>query len=182
MNMKKNVIQTLISLTVIIGICSCTTSPKKTTQKEEATGKWVKYENNPVLGGGDLGTVFDICVLKDSDSYKMYSSWRPQKSIALSTSKDGKNWSAPQIVLPPVEGSSWEADMNRPVVVYKDGLYHMWYTGQNDGKSWIGYAISKDGYNFERQSKEPVLSAEQPWEKVAVMCPHVIWDKHENIF
>lgn len=54
MNMKKNVIQTLISLTVIIGICSCTTSPKKTTQKEEATGKWVKYENNPVLGGGDL--------------------------------------------------------------------------------------------------------------------------------
>ena len=65
MNMKKNVIQTLISLTVIIGICSCTTSPKKTTQKEEATGKWVKYENNPVLGGGDLGTVFDICVLKD---------------------------------------------------------------------------------------------------------------------
>mgnify|MGYP001088933211 FL=1 len=108
--MKKNVIQTLISLTVIIGICSCTTSPKKTIQKEEATGKWVKYENNPVLGGGDLGTVFDICVLKDSDSYKMYSSWRPQKSIALSTSKDGKNWSAPQIVLPPVEGSSWEAD------------------------------------------------------------------------
>lgn len=88
--MKKNVIQTLISLTVIIGICSCTTSPKKTIQKEEATGKWVKYENNPVLGGGDLGTVFDICVLKDSDSYKMYSSWRPQKSIALSTSKDGK--------------------------------------------------------------------------------------------
>ena len=42
--MKKNVIQTLISLTVIIGICSCTTSPKKTTQKEEPTGKWVKYE------------------------------------------------------------------------------------------------------------------------------------------
>lgn len=79
--MKKNVIQTLISLTVIIGICSCTTSPKKTTQKEEATGKWVKYENNPVLGGGDLGTVFDICVLKDSDSYKMYSSWRPQKVL-----------------------------------------------------------------------------------------------------
>ena len=61
--MKKNVIQTLISLTVIIGICSCTTSPKKTTQKEEATGKWVKYENNPVLGGGDLGTVFEIVTL-----------------------------------------------------------------------------------------------------------------------
>ena len=30
MNMKKNVIQTLISLTVIIGICSCTTKENNT--------------------------------------------------------------------------------------------------------------------------------------------------------
>ena len=120
MNMKKNVIQTLISLTVIIGICSCTTSPKKTIQTEEATGKWVKYENNPVLGGGDLGTVFDICVLKDSDSYKMYSSWRPQNSMAVATSNYGNNWRAPQIVLPPVDGCRGEADLTRPVVFYKD--------------------------------------------------------------
>ena len=83
--------------------------------------------------------------------------------------------------MPPVEGSSWEADMNRPVVVYKDGLYHMWYTGQNDGKSWIGYAISKDGYNFERQSKEPVLSAETALgEKLRSCVLMVIWDKHEE--
>lgn len=44
-----------------------------------------------------------------------------------------KNWSKPEIVLSPLEGSDWEADMNRPVVVYKDGQYHMWYTGQNNG-------------------------------------------------
>ena len=25
-------------------------------------------------------------------------------------------------------------------------------------------------------SDKPVLSAESPWEKVAVMCPHVIYD------
>ena len=141
--MKKNVIKTFIGIVAIIGICSCTTTSKKTDKK--TTGKWMKYENNPVLGGGDLGTVFDICVLKDNESYKMYCSWRPQKSIALSTSKDGKNCSSPQIVLPPIEGSDWESDMNRPVVVYKDGIYHMWYTGQNNSKSWIGYATSKDG-------------------------------------
>lgn len=152
---KKNVIKALMGLAIIVGVCSCNTTPKKTAQKTK--GEWVKYENNPVLGGGELGTVFDICVLKDEESYKMYCSWRPEKSIALSTSQDGKNWSKPEIVLPPLEGSDWEADMNRPVVVYKDGQYHMWYTGQNNGKSWIGYAISKDGRNFERQSKEPVL-------------------------
>lgn len=182
--MKNLFLNTLTSICIISLLCCNTANKKATNENANAQDSiaWVKYENNPVLGGGELGTVFDICVLKDNESYKMYCSWRPQKSIALSTSKDGKNWTKPQIVLPPVEGSTWEQDMNRPVVVYKDGIYHMWYTGQADGKSKIGYAISKDGYNFERQSKEPVLSPEEEWEKVAVMCPHVIWDKHEQIF
>ncbi|KAA6326136.1 hypothetical protein EZS27_024726, partial [termite gut metagenome] len=50
------------------------------------------------------------------------------------------------------------------------------------GKSWIGYATSTDGINFTRQSNNPVLSAEEVWEKVAVMCPHVVWDKKEKLF
>lgn len=147
-------------------------------------GKWncYKYEGNPVLGGGELGTIFDISVLKDSGEYKMYCSWRPERSVALATSSDGINWSKPEIVLPPNEDSGWENDINRPVVVKRDSLYHMWYTGQKDGRSWIGYATSTDGRNFERQSADPVLSAEEDWEKVAVMCPHVIWDETDSIF
>ena len=31
-------------------------------------------------------------------------------------------------------------------------------------------------------SDKPALSAELPWEKVAVMCPSVIWDETEKIF
>jgi len=31
-------------------------------------------------------------------------------------------------------------------------------------------------------SERPVLSAEQPWEKVAVMCPHVVWDAETKLF
>jgi predicted GH43/DUF377 family glycosyl hydrolase len=31
-------------------------------------------------------------------------------------------------------------------------------------------------------SKRPVLTADEPWEKVAVMCPHVIYDEHEKLF
>ncbi|MDR3267976.1 MAG: family 43 glycosylhydrolase [Tannerella sp.] len=158
----------------VLMITSCTSQKKET--------KWVKYENNPVLGGGDLGTVFDIAVLKEDGVYKMYSSWRPKKSLALSVSTDGKNWTKPEIVLGPNSETSWEKDLNRPVVVKKDGVYHLWYTGQADGRSWIGYATSADGKNFVRQSAEPVISAEEPWEKVAVMCPHVIWDEQEEIF
>jgi predicted GH43/DUF377 family glycosyl hydrolase len=144
--------------------------------------KWVKYENNPVLGGGDLGTVFDISMIKEDGVYKMYNSWRPKQSIALSVSTDGKQWSQPQIVLPPNDATYWEKNINRPGIVKKDGVYHLWYTGQTSDSSRIGYATSVDGIHFTRQSAEPVLKPELPWEKVAVMCPHVNWDDEDGVF
>jgi predicted GH43/DUF377 family glycosyl hydrolase len=111
----------------------------------------------------------------------MWFSWRPKKSIAYTESKDGTTWSEPKIVLSPID-NDWEHDLNRPGVVLKEGVYHMWYTGQADGKSKLGYATSKDGLVWERQSKTPVLVSEEPWEKVAVMCPHVEWDNAEKSY
>ncbi len=149
---------------------------------QETEAGWIKYSHNPVLGG-ELGTIFDVSVMKDkTGKFLMYCSWRPQKSIALSESPDGLNWSKPVVCLKYDNSSSWEKDINRPVVIMKDGVYHMWYTGQTDDRSWIGYTTSTDGRNWERKSKNPVLSPELPWEKVAVMCPHVIWEKKDKIF
>ena len=136
---------------------------------------WKKHPDGPVLGG-TLGTCFDLCVLRDAEKYKMYFSWRPKKSIALVESIDGIHWSSPQIVLPPAS-TGWEDDMNRPSVIKVGAEYHMWYTGQFNGHSSIGHAVSEDGVHWNRQSK-PVLEADQPWEKVAVMCPSVLWDAH----
>jgi beta-1,2-mannobiose phosphorylase / 1,2-beta-oligomannan phosphorylase len=153
--------------------------------ESECSGGWTKYGNKPVLGGY-LGTIFDICVMRnDKGEYRMYCSWRDKKSIAISESKDGLTWTVPVICLANVEKSTWEQEVNRPVVIQKDGLYHMWYTGQiggGEGNSYIGYATSKDGIKWKRVSDKPVLSPELPWEKVALMCPHVIWDKQEHIF
>jgi beta-1,2-mannobiose phosphorylase / 1,2-beta-oligomannan phosphorylase len=74
------------------------------TEKDQAppetTAGWVKYAKNPVLGG-ELGTCFDISVLKEGDTYRMWFSWRPKRSIALVESKDGVQWSKPVIVLGP---------------------------------------------------------------------------------
>lgn len=147
----------------------------------ETTAGWVKYLKNPVLGG-DLGTCFDISVLKEGDTYRMWFSWRPKKSIALVQSKDGITWSKPLIVLGPNDHFDWENDLNRPVVIKHGDHYQMWYTGQAREKSWIGYATSKDGKAWLRESGQPVLSAEQPWEKVAVMCPHVIYDEQAKVY
>jgi predicted GH43/DUF377 family glycosyl hydrolase len=135
---------------------------------------WVKYAGGPVLGG-PLGTCFDICVLHDGPGYRMYFSWRPKASIALSESKDGIHWGTPRIVLGPA-ATGWEDDINRPCVIKRADGYHLWYTGQMDGRSAIGYATSPDGIHWSRQA-QPVLVPEAPWEKVAVMCPDVLWDE-----
>jgi predicted GH43/DUF377 family glycosyl hydrolase len=58
----------------------------------------------------------------------------------------------------------------------------MWYTGQAKGQSWIGYATSKDGKTWARASERPVLTPEQPWEKRAVMCPHVLYEEKEKLY
>lgn len=137
---------------------------------------WVKYAQNPVLGG-QYGTCFDVAVLKEADRYRMWVSWRPKQSVALVESADGIHWSGPpRIVLGPRPETGWEDDINRPVVLKRADGYHLWYTGQARDQSWIGYATSPDGVTWTRASKKPVLVPDQPWEKVAVMCPHVIWD------
>jgi predicted GH43/DUF377 family glycosyl hydrolase len=72
--------------------------------------------------------------------------------------------------------------VNRPVVLKDGDRYHMWYTGQARGRSWIGYATSPDGKAWRRAADKPVLSAEEPWEKVAVMCPHVLYDGRDKVY
>jgi beta-1,2-mannobiose phosphorylase / 1,2-beta-oligomannan phosphorylase len=142
---------------------------------------WVKYSANPVLGG-DYGTCFDISVLKEAEDYRMWFSWRPRASVALVESKDGLHWSTPAIVLAPNKASGWEDDINRPVVIKQGGAYRMWFTGQANGHSAIGYATSIDGVAWKRMTEKPVLSADRAWEKVAVMCPDVLWDGQSKLY
>src|SRR5580693_2315285 len=89
---------------------------EKDQSQTETTAGWMKYAKNPVLGG-DLGTCFDISVLKEGDTYRMWFSWRPKKSIALVESTDGANWGKPVVVLAPNPKTDWESDLNRPVVI-----------------------------------------------------------------
>ena len=150
-------------------------------------GGWKKYEKNPVFGNEKLGTCFDVLVFPEKKDgkktgYKMYFSWRPRKSLAVTTSPDGINWREPRIILEPNFASGWEDDLNRNAVVEKDGRLHMWYTGQAHGNSWIGYATAVDDSNWVRIGDEPVLVSEQPWEGMSVMCPSVLWNEERRVF
>ena len=67
-------------------------------------------------------------------------SWRSRKACAVTFSEDGINWSEPQITLSNNMQSGWEDNLNRNCVLFIDGIYKMWYTGQARGYSFIGYA------------------------------------------
>jgi len=137
---------------------------------------WVKYEGNPVLGNAETGTCFDANVISEGDAtYNMYFSWRPKKAVALSRSENGIDWSDPVEVLKCDSTSGWEDNLNRSCTLFHDGKYHMWYTGQANDSSKIGYAISDDGVNFERVTPCPVI-VPGPEEGPSVMNPYVIWD------
>jgi predicted GH43/DUF377 family glycosyl hydrolase len=167
----------MVSLVFLFGTISCyaVAADDSGAGQPETVAGWVKHPRNPVLGG-DLGTCFDVSVLKEGEKYRMWFSWRPKKSIGLVESSDGVRWSEPLIVFGPNDQTDWENDINRPVVLKNGDLYQMWYTGQARGHSWIGYATSRDGRSWQRMSDRPVLSATSPWENVAVMCPHVLFD------
>ena len=154
-----------------------------------ASGGWRKYTENPVFGNKELGTCFDLIVLPGENCgyrYKMYFSWRPKKSLAMALSNDGISWTEPKIILGPDLSTGWEDDINRCAAVEKDGKLHVWYTGQAHGNSWIGYAVSDIGssgeINLKRQSAEPVIVPEQPWENMSVMNPWVLWDEDKRIY
>ena len=97
-------------LTASLPLACLLTSLLGGTEKDkpdaETAGGWVKHEKNPVLGGS-LGTCFDVSVLHDDGKYRMWFSWRPKRSIALTESMDGLTWSDPVIVLGPNKASGW---------------------------------------------------------------------------
>jgi DUF1680 family protein len=175
----------LLVVTILAGFAATVAAAEP--PPPETAGGWKKFEGNPIMGG-KYGTCFDVAVLREADRYRMWLSWRPKKALALVESQDGLRWSEPpRIVLGPNPQSGWEDDINRPGILKREDGYHLWYTGQvnagqEKGKSAIGYATSPDGITWKRMSEKPVLSPEKPWEGVAVMCPHVVWDEQTKSY
>jgi len=148
----------------------------------ETNGGWKKYEGNPVLGNAELGTCFDVLVLKNEQGFDMHFSWRPKMALAVCRSADGVNWSDPQIYMEHDPECGWMDNLNRHSILRHNGKWHMWFTGQARGYSWIGYAVSDDGMNWKRVSDQPVLYSERPFEGPSVMNPFVMWDEEMQLF
>lgn len=149
--------------------------------KGESGAGWVFSPYNPVLGKG-LGVCFDPCVIKEGSLYRMWFSWRTQHSVAYTESRNGYEWSEPKIVLSPDPKLPSQTEVNRPTVLVRNGVYHLWYTGQSVERSEIYYATSSDGLTWNRASSDPVLIPAAAYEKQAVMTPNVLWDEEAACF
>ena len=142
---------------------------------------WMKFHNNPVIGDEGLGTVFDPYVFKDNGMLRMVYSKRKNGSLVLTSSTDGIEWVNEETILKGIS-DSWERIVNRGCLLKHGDKWHLWYTGQNNGKSCIGYAESFDGRNFTRISTQPVLQAEMSFEGISVMNPCVKWNEKRKLY
>lgn len=144
-------------------------------------GEWKKMKT-PVYGDRSTGSIFDPYVFYLNGTYRMYVSERKMNGVDVCISKDGIHWKNTGKALDPDSNSGWEDKVNRVSVCCKDGKWYMWYTGQNKVGSQIGFAISQDGYKFNRIRNNPVLSPDLPFEEKSVMNPCVVWDEESQIF
>jgi hypothetical protein len=136
--------------------------------KHPAGVSWVgsmdRPEGGPVLNlgfPGDLDDegVYGPTVVFDGEKYHMWYTIfdGSNECIVYASSSDGIQWkkNSDPVLEPSVE---WEAEgVSHPSVLYKNGDYHMWYTGDDGTTTAIGYATSKDGIKWLRDNRNPMV-------------------------
>lgn len=142
---------------------------------------WIKYPR-PVIGGKNTGSYFDPYVCCEDGKFILYVSDRSNGSIVRMESVDGISWREVVTILNGRTKNDWDAVVNRGCVRKIGDQWFLWYTGQANGKSAIGVAISNDGTNYKRYEHNPILEPEFAYEGCAVMNPSVLYDNETGLF
>ena len=145
------------------------------------SGAFVKYKANPVLRREDGGSMFDPFVREVGGELLMCVSNRKNRSLEMYASQDGTEWFLRGELLKATP-DTWEDNLNRGCFVIKDGIWYLYYTGQNGDVSKIGLATSEDGVHFVREKSNPIMQPELDFENAAVMNPCVMYDSDQALF
>lgn len=132
---------------------------------------FTKNPDNPVFhptGDWTCGRAIDADVIEDGDRVLLYVATRDpemkiQKLAVASAPLDSefakKDWTqlCSNSILEPV--LDWEKEcIEAPTVFKRQGLFYMFYAGgYNNQPQQIGVAVSKDGLQWTRLSKSPLL-------------------------
>ncbi len=150
----------------------------------QAEQVWQRYPNNPVMStsasGWDSAHITEVFVLKDETEYKMYyTSWGlTVMAIGLATSNDGFVWTRqPGNPVLGASTSGWDGyAVGAPTILKENGIYKMWYNGDNGSRGAIGYATSEDGIVWDKHGAPVVTSTPGSWDQGAVSAPTVLHD------
>lgn len=147
----------------------------------ETQDGWVKHPI-PLIGNKNTGSFFDPYIYCENGTFFLFVSDRKNSTIVRMESADGISWSSAVNVLVAGDSSDWDAVVNRGCVRKIGNRWIMWYTGQADGKSAIGVAVSTDGIHFEKYKNNPILQPETRYEGCAVMNPSVLYDAQKGVY
>ena len=148
---------------------------------------WTKHAANPVLEPGPEGAWDEISpgspsvILVDSTYHMWYDARPPNLFIGYATSPDGFTWTKhdSNTVLEPGLDGDWDDEgVFNPEVIYKDGTYHMWYSGWDGTNSRIGHATSSDGVNWTKHAGNPVMDVGpgESWDDASIGYPAVVFN------
>lgn len=151
---------------------------------------WTKNSNNPVLrigssGQWDLTNVYAPIVIFDGRLFRMwYNGSGPgfQLAIGYAVSADGIHWEKPlnNPVLTAIPGT-WESQIvGTAAMLFLNDTFHLWYGGNNQVRTSLGYATSKDGVQWQRHQGNPVIAAGQSnaWDGTTLGGASVLFEKN----
>lgn len=138
--------------------------------------------SNPIVGSlfGETH-VPDPCCIKVGGKWFLYvhvGNHGSANNITVLTSSDGKTFSLGDYHECMKSNKTWkEHEVASSEVVYKDGIFHMWYDGVSAGDAYaIGYATSTDGYNWTDYVSNPVFQpTASAWDSDEVWHMSVAW-------
>lgn len=149
---------------------------------------WRRSTAQPVLAIGQPGEWDDDqinspTVIYHDGNYKMwYAGNRTNQpsAIGYASSSDGIHWQK-HASNPVMAGgqNQWDAaGIRSPSVLFRDGIYHMWYSNVSSNSS-IGYATSNDGLTWVKSEKNPILvpGDDGTWDHFAIFEPTVFYDE-----
>jgi len=127
-------------------------------------------------------------ILKVGQSWWMWYNGRTDDrftgSIGLAISNDGIRWKKQNNGNPVFKhgkpGTFDSTKVDHPAVLRFGGKFHMWYTAGDAGSRYkIGYATSKDGFQWKRENGGPVFGPGKKgqFDDQAVLHPAVARDK-----
>lgn len=156
---------------------------------------WQKHPS-PVLQVGasnewDNGFLEGPSVIFDGTTYKMWycgydatvdgSGTDGQANIGYAESSDGITWvKSLQNPIMTASAGEWDAIYVQDPHVLYDGVYHMWYGGNDvDGYGQqVGYATSNDGILWTKSASNPVLTkgGAGEWDRNTASFPSVYFE------